>query len=185
MDTQSIMVQITDRGWTLAAMHFACALARQSGAEVALVKMAPVQHVGWLGNDLGYLRLTATDRQDMSDYTTITEDYAVRSSTHFFQYATLPDAILEAAVYLDAQTVFAILPRSVLPYWRRFQMWRLRRSLTRQRRVFYTLEQPDNAWPPSILVGPIEEKSRFSNHTVRPGLRIKQVGWLIRDKSKQ
>src|SRR2546428_56721 len=120
MDTQSIMVQITDRRWTLAAMHLACALARPCGAEVALVKMVPVQHVGWLGTDLGYLRLTLDDRKDMTDYETITEDYGVPSSRHFYQYATLPGAIVDAAEYVNAGVVFATLPTSIIPFWRKF-----------------------------------------------------------------
>src|SRR5947208_3225386 len=110
METQSIMVQITDRRWTLAAMHLACALARPAGAEVALVKMVPVQHVGWLGTDLGNLRLTPADRKDMSEYESITEDYGVQSSRHFYQYVTLPGALVDAAEYVNAQVVFATLP---------------------------------------------------------------------------
>jgi hypothetical protein len=160
MDTQSIMVQITDRRWTLAAMHLACALAREAGAEVALIKLVPVQHVGWLNTDFGYLQLTADDRKDMRDYQTIAEDYGVQSSRHFYQYATLPGAIVDAAAYVNAQAVFATLPSSIVPLWRKVQLWWLRRSLKRQQCELYTLEPPINAsdWTPSVLIQPSEDK---------------------------
>jgi hypothetical protein len=175
MDMQSIMVQVTERQWTLAAMHLACALARQAGLEVALVKMVPVQHVGWLGTELGNLSLTPQDRKDMRDYQMITEDYGVQSSNHYFQYVTLSDAIVDAAAYVEAQVVFATLPASVIPYWRRFQLWWLHQSLARQHRSFYTLEQPVDAaiWTPSVLVRPTAEQSRPDKGEMQHGLQVK------------
>ena len=44
MNTQTIMVHIGERAWTAETLHSACVLARKTGAEIALIKMVPVQH---------------------------------------------------------------------------------------------------------------------------------------------
>jgi hypothetical protein len=129
MNTLIIMVQIADHQWTLDALHRACLLARDMNAEIALMKMVPVQHLGWLGTEFGNINFTAKERSELHDYEATAEDYGVPYSTHVFQYATLLEAISEAADYVKAHIVFATLPQSVIPFWQRFQLWGLRNRL--------------------------------------------------------
>jgi hypothetical protein len=137
---QPIMVHMANREWTLAAMHTACALARNTGAEVTVVKMVAVHHPGWLGTDLGYRSLSWQDHDNLRYYQATAEDYGVAFSMLVFQYVTLPEALVDAAAYIDAQEVFAVLPQSLIPYWRQLQLWNLRRQLSQQGRCLYTLE---------------------------------------------
>jgi hypothetical protein len=135
MDSENaIMVQIADHAWTREALHSACILARQRPAIIALVKMIPVQHLGWLGTDLGYLNLSEKDYREIADCEATIEDYGVPFRTELFQYATLDDAILQFAEHVNAQVVFATLPKSIIPFWRSYQLRGLRRHLARHQR---------------------------------------------------
>jgi len=156
MKTKTIMVQSADRQWTLAALHFACALARNTGAEIAMVKMTPVQHLGWLGTDFGNNNMLQQDHIDLRDFEETAEDYGVPVSAHVFQYATLLEAIADAAAYVNAEIVFARIPDSRLAVRRKVQTWYLRHLLARADRQLYTLEKPAGVpperWTPSIAV---------------------------------
>ncbi len=149
-----IMVQLMDRQKTLEALHFAGALVHNRRGKVALVKMVPVQHVGWLGTELGYASFTDGDHKTLSEYRAVAESYGVAVETRVFQYVSLADAIADAADYVDAQVVFAALPHSVIPFRDRFGVWLLRRRLAQQDRKLYLLEhhRRSNQWTPAILV---------------------------------
>src|SRR5512138_3501166 len=134
---QTMMVQITDYQQTLAALHFACAMALHADARIVLVKMLPAQYPGWLGTEWASWNLTPQDHADMKDYQATAEDYGVEVSGEIFQYLTLPEAITDAADYVDAQFVFATLPDSVIPFWRKFQVWALRKRLAQHGRQFF------------------------------------------------
>ena len=140
MTIQKIMVQIADRAWTLRAVHQACLLARQTEAEVALMSMIPVQHLGWLGTDFGAMNFTDEKRASLHDYAATAEDYAVPCSLHAFQYFTLAEAVADAADHIDAQIAFATLPQSSIPFWRAFQTNRLRNRLSQQGRQLIELQ---------------------------------------------
>jgi hypothetical protein len=150
----SIMVQVGEPVWTSAALHLACAIARTRCYELILVKLIPVSHVGWLGTDFGNQNLTEADRKLMQDCCATAEDYGVLFSTGLYQYVTLSEALVDAAQDFDAQIVIASLPPYKLPFWRRFLTWRMRRQLTKQRRLLYTLDRShSNELPlPQILV---------------------------------
>ncbi len=156
MDTTTIMVQAADREWTLAALHFACALARNTGAEITMIKMAPVQHLGWLGTEFGCNSIGEQDHVDLHEFKETAEDYGVAISVHVFQYATFLEAVADAAAFVDASVVFAKIPASRLGLWHRAQEWYLRHLLANQHRQLYTLEKPAQAtpetWTPSIMV---------------------------------
>jgi hypothetical protein len=139
----TIMVQMTDGERTLEALHLACALAHAKQDTVALVKMVPVQHIGLLGTELGFMNLTDADCKEMADFEAVP-----------FQYATLAEGVAQAADYVDARIVFASLPTSVVPYWYRVQCWILRRQLARHDRQLYLLERDSGSahWSPAILV---------------------------------
>lgn len=156
MNTQTIMVHIGERAWTAETLHSACVLARKTGAEIALVKMVPVQHFGWLGTDLGYRLLAEHDQEELRDYELTLEDYGIQYSLRVMQYAALGDALVQAAESVGAQIVFAQLPNSVVPYWHEFQMAMLRHRLARQQRQL--LEQAPGV--PEPLVGEPETVSQ-------------------------
>ncbi len=137
MDTPIIMVQIADRPWTQDVLHRACALAREMNAGIALVKMVAVQHLSWLGTEFGSMNFTDQDRAEIRDYEATVEDYGVPCSFHIFQYATLIEAISEAADHVNARLVFAALPTSIIPYWPQFQRRRLARHLSRHGRELF------------------------------------------------
>jgi hypothetical protein len=129
-----IMVQISDREWTLEALHCACLLARNTSARIALVKMVPVQHATWLGTNLGYMNLTYQGHAEFVDYQTTIEDYGVEFTPLVFQYITLIEATVQAAEHVNARIVFASIPASIIPWWTKLQRWMLRRQLIHQRR---------------------------------------------------
>jgi hypothetical protein len=150
----TIMVQIMDRQKTLEALHFAGALAYSRRGTVVLVKMVPVQHIGWLGTELGYTWVTDDDHKALSEYRGIAESYGVEVETQLFQYMSLTDALADAADYVDAQVVFAALPHAMIPFWDRFRVWRLHQRLAQSGRQLYLLEvhRRSSRWTPAILV---------------------------------
>ncbi|MCC7451140.1 MAG: hypothetical protein IT324_27255 [Anaerolineae bacterium] len=156
MNTQLIMVQMAERQWTIDALHLACAMARGTGAEVALIRMINVPHIQWLGTDMAYCEPTAAEQRDMQSYAAIASEYGVTLTVNALPYSTLLDAIADTAEYLDADVVFASIPKSATFYWRRFQVWNLRRRLARQGRELYTLDKPADVpvtdWTPAVLV---------------------------------
>lgn len=137
MTAYTIMIHVGTRAWTVETLHSACVLARRTDAEIALVKMLPVQHLGWLGTEFGNLSFTEQVEQELRDYALTLEDYGVPYSVNLMQYVTLIDALVQAAGHLKAQVVFAQIPGSIIPYWHRFQTAMLRRLLARQYRQFF------------------------------------------------
>jgi len=133
MEIARILVQLADYRWTLEATHTACQIARSTRAEIVFVKLVPVQHIGWLGTDLGYRAFTTSDYANLQEYASIAEDYGVANIVQAFQYATLVEGIVQTAEYFDAQLVFAtpLHPRSLLG---RLQSRNLSRALEHNRR---------------------------------------------------
>ncbi len=148
------MVQVTEYRQTLAALHFACAMALHVKAKIVLVKMLPAQYPGWLGTDWGSWNLTAEDHANMKEYQATAEDYGVEVTGEIYQYLTMPEAIADAADHVDAQFVFATIPSSMVPFLRRFQVWALRKRLAQHGRQLLLSDQ-DHALEthvPSLLV---------------------------------
>lgn len=141
-----IMIQIADRDWTLDALHEACRMARRSPAAIALVCMIPVQHTAWLGTDWGYMNFSERDQRGLEDYQATVLDYGLECRTARLQYADFADGLVDAAEQLDARIVFAKLPASLLPIWRRFQLLWLNRRLSNQQRQF--IPQPTHLIAP-------------------------------------
>ena len=135
MNTRTvIMVQIAKRKWTLDALRCACLRACKMPVRIALVKLIPVQHFAWLGTDLGYMNFSEQDRIEFIDYQKIVRENGVQFSAHLFQYASLHDAILQAANFTGAQIVYATLPKSIIPFKHNYQLQWLRHHLAQQRR---------------------------------------------------
>jgi hypothetical protein len=138
METQPIiMVQISDRAWTMEALHQACVMARNSQAILVLLQMVAVQHPGWLGTDLGNANFTRQGRMALKEYEATLEDYGVDYSTLTFQYESLVEGIAQATERVNAQAVFVHIPQSGIPFWTRFQKWSLQRQLVRQHCQWY------------------------------------------------
>jgi hypothetical protein len=150
MNTKPIlMVQIADREWTLEALHSVCLMARHTSAQIALVKLIPVQHTSWLGTEWGYMNFTPQEQADFTDYQATIEDYGVEFTPVTFQYVTLVEAIAEVAEYVDAKIIFVKIPESRIPLWTRLQWWMLNRKLARQKRqwIQYPVYDPDASRP--------------------------------------
>ena len=128
-----ILVQLADRRWTLEATHLACQLARVLGAEIVFIKMVPVQHIEWLGTELGYRDFTAEDYENLEDYAATAEDYSVPCSVHRYQYITFPEGICDVTEIYGTQLVFA-KPIHKIKFIRQIQSRLLRAALTRQNR---------------------------------------------------
>jgi nucleotide-binding universal stress UspA family protein len=144
MNVQTILVAVAAHEWTLEALHQACRLARRTGAQIALVRMVQVQHVGWLGTELGDPGMSHQERLNINEYRATLEDYGIPYRLTNFQYATFNEALEQAVDQADAQIVFAAVPRSIIPHWHRFQSWRLGQRMEMNRRVLFTLEHGDH-----------------------------------------
>lgn len=129
MNTPIIMVQIADRQWTLEALRAACAIARKPSTIILLVKMVPVQHLGWLGSDWGNLNFSAHERTDFEHYQAIIAEYGHECIPVLFQYTTWIEGMIQTVAYVNADIVFAPKPRIILPLWRRFRIWDMKRCL--------------------------------------------------------
>jgi hypothetical protein len=101
--------------------------------------MVAVQHLNWLGTPLGSIDF---DQSEFSHYEHIAAEHKIKVSACVFQYYALADAILDAAVYVRANAVFATLPIHLFSFWRKFQLWRLQKKLQQQHCHLYTLDEP-------------------------------------------
>jgi hypothetical protein len=144
MASRKIMVQVSNYRTTLEMLHLACAMAGDLKANVVMVEMVAAQHPGWLDTDFGIWSRAEQARREIASYRATAEDYGVEIELQPFQYITLVDAIADAADYVDADSVFANIPESIIPFWRRFQIWLLRRRLARCGRRLYLPDQETN-----------------------------------------
>lgn len=159
-----IMVQMADRSWTMEALHCAARMARQQAAKVVLVAVVPVVHPSWVGTEWGYLNFTEQDRANLEDYLATFEDYGVPCESLVFQYVSLVGAIVQVAEHLNAQTVFARLPESVLPFWTRLQGWLLHRQLAQQNRQWIEHLTADSETPSRVQ--PVSTNRHLPKHPV-------------------
>jgi hypothetical protein len=135
-------------------------MARDTNAEITLIRMISVPHIQWLGTDMAYCAPTAEEQRNIQSYAAIASEYGVTLTVNDLPYSTLMDAIADTAEYLDADVVFASIPRSTASYWHRFQVWNLRRRLASQGRQLFTLEKPADVptadWTPAVLVSHVQ-----------------------------
>jgi hypothetical protein len=149
-----IMLVLSDRQWTLMAIHLASAMARSRRGEVILLKLVAVRHPVLLADDAGYLDYTSEDRQAVWEFEKTAAAYGVPYSTVVCRYASYVHAVVDAAEQLGAEAVFAPHAASRLPIWSAVQHWWLRHSLTRHGRALYTLEHTGDTpdWSPAITL---------------------------------
>jgi hypothetical protein len=123
------LVQMSTREWTMQAVHLACAIARNNGTHVILLRLIPVGHAGYLGTAYGHAAPTAQEEHDVCQYLATAEDYGVTLNVRSMQCITLLDAVVDAAKQLDVDIVFAHVLPSRIVYWQKFQVWMLERRL--------------------------------------------------------
>lgn len=152
----TILVQMSEKVWTMQALHLACALARNSSATLVLARLVEVQHYAHLGTPFGDNVPTPQEYDDIQEYAATAEDYGIEFSFRVMQCANRLEALADAADYLDSEVVFAHIPRSRIPYWQDIQTWLLKRRLAAGHRQLFTLARPSQqeTYAPSITVEP-------------------------------
>lgn len=148
MDRQSLMVVLGDRQWTQQAMHLACAMARDAGALVIVVKMVNVNHPLLLGDAAGLRDYTREDRCLLQDCAATAEDYGVTFRLQVFAYASYVSGVVSAVEQIGVSTLFMPPLSGPLAFWNRFMLWRLRRAV---HKPLYTLQTPSDQ--PVVVLG--------------------------------
>lgn len=153
---KTILVQMADKDWTAQALHLACALARNQGMEVVLLRLMQVQHISYLGSDFGDVPFTHVEHEQLREYNDTAEDYGVTLTLEQMQCIAPLEAVTEAAEALDAEMVFMRIPESRIPYLHQFQAWRMEQRIKAAGgRQLFTLDKPRNVeHAPTITVKP-------------------------------
>ena len=136
---KTILVQFAETRWTSEAVTQACILARNSQACVVVLRLIPVPHPSYLGTDIGYLPPNPREYRRLDEYRATAEDYGVNLTIEAMHSISSFDALLQAVEHFGAEIVFAHFPRSWIPYWQRFQVWRAGQVLGSK---LVTLDQP-------------------------------------------
>ena len=134
-----ILVQLSNRAWTMQAMHLACAIARSNNTRVVLLRLVPVP-VSYLGTGFGVFEPNSREQWEIEEYLATAEDYQVACSLQSMPSIGDLGAIADAARQLDAAVVFAHVPQAWIPLWHRFLVWRFRRTIAHSNRRLFTLE---------------------------------------------
>jgi hypothetical protein len=149
---KTILVQMSDRHWTMPALHLACALARNANAKVVLLQLIHVRHPSYLGTTFGLTPPTLQEYADMDEYKATAEDYGVEMTIQPMQCISTFDAVVDAVHSLDADAVFANVPESRLPFWQKFQTWHLQHRIApRQLFVIDKLNQSIDRLPSIVI----------------------------------
>jgi hypothetical protein len=137
--------------WTSRALHLACAMARSNGGEVTLLKMVPAGHPALLGSPEGSRFVRREEMRAMAELARTAEKYNVPANVTVCQYASYTRAMVDVAEQLEATALFATVPASYIPFWARYQEWRVRSILARHRCTLYTVEPAGGPleWAPS------------------------------------
>ena len=134
---KTIMVQMADKQWTMEAMHLASALARNSGSKLVLLRLCLANNPGLLG--WGIPVPTVKEQSLIREFAAVAEDYGVEFWVQPMQFVSLAEALAQAVELFKIQVLFAHIPPSNLPFWRRFQLWNLKRQLANCH--LYTLDE--------------------------------------------
>jgi hypothetical protein len=121
-------------------MHLACAMTRNTGSRLILLHMIPVRNPGLLVTTVGISSFSEDEEKILKEYDMIAEDYGVALTLQPMDYASMADALVQAAENTNACALFARLPDSYFRFWRRLQIWNLRRQLIQRGCQLYTLD---------------------------------------------
>lgn len=138
----TIIVQMAEPQWTEEALHLACALAQRTQSKVILLHLMPTQHISWLGANFNTNWLTPEQTELVWHCKAIADSYAVELTLQPMEYISYPDALTEISEQMEADVVFARIPHSLIPLWRKVEVWELRRHLAARHIALYTLDEP-------------------------------------------
>lgn len=153
MSAYNVLVVPGEQKWTTRALHLACAMARSNGGEVTVLKMVPAGHPALLGSPEGSRRATREEIAALAELAATAEKYDVAASVTLCQFASYTRALVDAAEQLEARALFATLPASHVPFWARFQRWRVETLLRRHDCRLYLVEQAGGPleWTPAAI----------------------------------
>lgn len=136
-----VIVVVSEFSWTVKAMHLACALARNTQTPLMLLDFRMTKNVGLLGMGIGYNPPTIQEYAELKDYGMIAEDYGVLMSIQPVEYESFSDALVQMVELFEPQTIFATLPKSVIPFFSQMQLRAVRRQLGDLNCKLYTLDE--------------------------------------------
>lgn len=157
----TVVVQISDRKWTTQAVHFACAMARNTHSRLVLLHLIAARNAYLLGTDLGTRLPTKPELEAIGEYELIAEEYGLEITLQRMQYECFGDALVQAVEVTHPSVLFANIPRSVFPFWRRIELWNLRHQLSSMNCQLYTLDEAEQEqeWLPSVSLTPSEART--------------------------
>ena len=142
MNNSTILVQVTDTKWTVAAVEAACKYARQHDGQVVLAKLLSANYLNWLGIEANEYRFTESDCTDIVVYEEIARRYGVPVRTQVFKYDTLKQGLACAADAVNADAVIAHVPGSPVPFLRQRTERHLAALLESHHHHLYRVNQP-------------------------------------------
>lgn len=148
----NIILQVSDRQWTMQAVHLACAMARNTGSNLLLLQLRRVTNVGLLGTGIGVEAPSVRDEEDLKEYEAVAEDYGVPVVVQPMEYESLIDAVVQAVAILEATTLFMHLPEHRFTFWRQLQVRHLQHRLNALHCRLYLCDQSAQRepWMPAI-----------------------------------
>jgi hypothetical protein len=72
--------------------------------------------------------------RNLQEYRLTAEEYGIMLVIRTMQYVTMKEAVVRVVDYLDADTVFARLPRSFIPWWHDLQRYSIKQQLAAYQR---------------------------------------------------
>jgi len=136
-----VIVVISEFSWTVKAMHLACAFARNTQSPLLILDFRMTKNVGLLGMGIGYNPPTVQEYAELKDYLMIAEDYGVISTLQPVEYESFSDALVQMVEWFEPQTIFANMPKSVIPFFAQIQLRAVRRQLNHLNCNLYTLDE--------------------------------------------
>jgi hypothetical protein len=137
---KTIMVQMSDKQWTMEAMHLASALARNSDSKLVLLRLVLATNPGLLG--WGVPLPSVEEQRQLQECATVAEDYGVEFCVQPMHYISSSEALAQAVELFEIDVLFANIPRSSIPLWQKFRLWNMKRLLGNCCLYTLTEEQP-------------------------------------------
>jgi hypothetical protein len=137
---KTIMVQMSDKQWTMEAMHLASALARNTDGKIVLLRLVLATNPGLLG--WGVPLPTVEEQRQLYECAAVAEDYGVEFCVQSMHYISSTEATAQAVELFKVDVLFANIPRSSIPLWQKFRLWNMKRQLGNCRLYTLSEEQP-------------------------------------------
>lgn len=150
MSLQQILVQMADEKWTTAALTVAIEKAGQSGGEIALVEFLPADALNWHGLEASEYEYSESEREEIQKFQRMAREAGVKLTLHCYKTDSLEGTIVRAADTLQADTVFATVPHSALPFLHDRPIKHLSHVLEEHHHHLFTVDQPavTSGWKP-------------------------------------